>query len=555
MNKNIWLKQYRSITVPVLLFLLGLIFSAAFLPENPVWITDNGNKEMIARNFLEHGTIFFSHELPENFPRGGFHFLTLPDGKISSFHSPYLPVLTAYLYPVAGDFCWNLLPLLALAALAAVMMKFPGKKRYLLAAALGTPLLFYGLQFWEMVPAAFMVTLSAWLFCRKKVEASGLVFGLGVWMREELYLLGAGVLIALIIERKWREIWRFGLGAALPVLALWVTNYLLFGNIAGMHGAEYFVNNRESGTPVFSLKETVFNFYQHIIRFETAGRWSMALAIAALIPSFAAGMMPEYRSKKNFKTAAGVIFALISALLAVMLWQKKEYLLVSAGTFGLFLSIPILGLFLLNLRPLLTDKRQLVRLGTGVVIFYILTIPFLLNPHDIGLTWGARHFIMVIPVMMVLTVYAFHRQGGFSDNRKWLFRVLCAVGVFMQIYALTALVKVTESTSIFQEEILAQKAPVVISDLFFIPEMIPQTASAKLHLEVTGQKQLDSVLAYLEEKKIREAVLILSPDYRQISNETLRRLLRHYPPAMKPVEHKLGNSIRVMYTILRKPRS
>ena len=552
MIKEPWWKKYNGVIAFLTVFSVAVLFSALFLPEAPVWITDNGNKLMITRNFLDKGTIFFDHVSPENFPCGGFHFQHLADGRISSFHSPCLPVLTAWCCNFAGTFAYTLLPILSLAGIAWLLSTFPGRKKYLLLAALATPLSFYGVQFWEMVPAAFFVTLAAWFYSRRQIEYAGFAFACGLWMREELYLLGLALLIVLIFQKQWKEIVRFGTGALLPVIALWVSNTLLFDNIFGLHGATYWGNNRPEFSLIAQIKEIFFNFYQHLIRFETLPAFSGILAFFAILTALTAGLLPDYRKFRKFRITAGIIFTAISLILSIGLLKEKQYLLVSAKTFGLFLSIPAVAPVLFNIRNLLTDKQRMVRLAAGILLIYTLLIPFMLNPHDIGLTWGARHFIMVMPLMIWLAIYAFTRNGFFLDKTRWIFTSLAISGIFLQLYALNALIKVTTDTENFQNEILSLEAPVVVSDLFFIPEMTPDVPFEKIHLEVASARQLETALVWLEMNNIKEIILILSPDYRQISNESLAKLLSRYTAVMKPENRSFGNSINVMYTILRR---
>lgn len=543
--------KHKGVIIPILLLLAMFFFSALFLPESPIWITDNGNKEMICRNFMERKTIFFEHVSPENFPCGGFHFQHLANGKISSFHSPYLPVLTGILckFVQGGK---TLLPMLFLAGIAWILCRFPVKKRYLFLSMAATPLIFYGVQLWEMVPAAFFVTLAAWLYLKNKIEASGFAFACGLWMREELYLLGAALLIALIIGKEWKNILRFGAGAIIPTAALWISNYMLFENIFGVHGATYWSNNRTDFTFDAQIKEIVFNFYQHLIRFETLPKYSGAAAGTAILCTLAAGVMPNERKFLKFKMISAVIFAAISLALSIGLLKEKSYLLTSAKTFGLFLSAPVTAVILLNIRGLLTDKRPVVRTAAVTIIFYTLLIPFLLNSNDIGLTWGARHFIMTMPLTGVLAVYAFTKNGFFRGKTRYIFTALAVSGMILQLWALNALVKVTGDTEALEREFLEQKAEVVISDLFFIPEMTPALAFEKVFLEVTDSKQLTSALKYLDKSNTEEILLILSPDYRKLPNSELAELLKRYKAVMKPEERTIGNSIRVMYTVLQK---
>ena len=537
--------------ISALLFLITTFFYTVFLPGSPIWITDNGNKMMIARNFLEHGSIFFKHAVPENFPCGGFHFQHLANGKIASFHSPYLPILAAAAHKSLH--CgFLLLPIFALIGTAWLLCKFPVRKRWLFLAAASMPLFFYGVQLWEMVPAAFFVTLSAWLYLKNRVEIAGFAFACGLWMREELYLLGLGLLIVLIIEKEWKNILRFGIGAIIPTVALWISNYALFDNIFGIHGATYRNNNRIDFSLAAYIKEVVFNFYQHLIRFETLPAYSDIAATAAILCAIVAGVMPQQHKYLRFKIVSAVIFAVISLILSVALLREKLFLLACAETFGLFFAVPVTAVILFNIRVLLTDNRKSVRILTKILLFYTLAIPFLLNSNDIGLTWSARHFIMLMPLAGVLAVYAFMKNGFFRSKVKYIFVALAVSGVVLQLWALYALVKVTCGNAELESELLAQNAPVVISDLFFMPEMTPNLPFEKVFLEVTDSKQLASALEYLEKNKCNEVLLILSPDYRKLPNSELSQLLARYRAVMKPEQRTIGNSINLMYTVLQK---
>lgn len=544
---------HRKLLFPVLFAVISLLFAAALLPPEPVWITDNGNKLMIMHNFMEHGSIFFDHPSPENFPFGGFHFQTLENGRITSFHSPYLPVMTAWLCKISGKAGVLLIPVVSLALILSVMLEFPGKKYRILIALAAAPLFFYSLLLWEMIPAALTVTLAAWLFFRGRTTVAGAVFAAGLWMREELWVLGAILALILICQKQWKIMWRFALGAAIPAAALLLCNTLLFGNPAGVHGSTYFVNNRPEMTFYSRFREVIFNFYQHLIRFDTLGRWSAPAAFAVIIPALAAGFAPGYRRWRKFKKIAGVIFAAGTLLFAAALWKEKQYLFISAVTFGLFISVPVLAGFLLNLRPLLCDRNRFTATAARLSLLYILIVPFLLNPHDIGLTWGARHFIMIIPVMIGLSIYGMIRAGFFTcTTGKAVCAACAAAGIIMQLYAVTALVKVTADTENLQNEILAIPQKTVVSDLFFIPEMTPQVPFAKTQLEISSAKQLESAINYLEKENISSFILILSPDYRRISNEQLKLLLHRYPPAGYPVKLNVGNSLDFLVTLCRK---
>ncbi len=556
MDETLSWEKHRHIIIPVILFLATLTFSAAFLPPETVWITDNGNKLMIMHNFLDNGTIYFNHVSPENFPRGGFHFQTLDNGKNVSFHSPYLPVLTAFIYRITGAAGVGIIPALSLAGIAAFLLLFPGKKWWILAMLGATPLIFYSFLLWEMVPAALAVTGAAWYFFRKRFTLSGVLFGCGVWMREDLYLLGFTLLAALLIKRQWRIILKFAPGAAGPVVALWITNYLLFGHIAGVHGATCFINNHSGEfTLQIWLNEVIFNFYQHLLRFETLlpVKWSWLLTACGILPVLGAGFAPEYTKWKKFKLVSGTLFALISIVFAFALWRHHNYLSVCAFTFGLFISVPVLLGFMLNYRALLKDRHGFVSLSAITVILYILLIPLLLNPNDFGLTRGARHFIIILPLMLILGNYALMRTGFFRNfHGQNMIAITCVAGAIMQVYSIYALMRVSSDAEFLQNELLSLPHDTVISDIFFLPEMTPLVPTAKTQLEVSNNEQLSAAVEYLETSGTQSFILILSPDYRRISNENLALLFSKYPPRMRPRPVIIGNSLRFLITVCAK---
>ena len=75
--------------LPLLLFVAGSIFiSGKLLPELPLFITDNGNKYIIMRNFAQEASLPVRHPEPALFPRGGFPlFFAINIGNIGMEHT------------------------------------------------------------------------------------------------------------------------------------------------------------------------------------------------------------------------------------------------------------------------------------------------------------------------------------------------------------------------------------------------------------------------------------------------------------------------------------
>ena len=105
------------------LLTLGVLalISLAF-QQLPLWITDNGNKYIVMRNFAEHGTTAIKHPAPEFFPDGNFHFVR-HRGKIRSFYPEYYPVLASYPFRRFGEDAVMWLSMLGSAAAAGVLIE------------------------------------------------------------------------------------------------------------------------------------------------------------------------------------------------------------------------------------------------------------------------------------------------------------------------------------------------------------------------------------------------------------------------------------------------
>ncbi len=553
--KNDFFTQHRDKMIPVFFFLFLLAESLFLLPEYPVWITDNGNKYMMIEQFLHNNTPYFIHPEASLFPYGGFHFQQLEPGKIVSFHPVYLPYLSSWCVRILGGYGVNLLPMVCGAAMVWLIMQF--RKKYWLPLSLltgTTVLIFYSLLQWEMIPAALAVTASGYCCYRKRTVFAGIFFGCGVWMREELYLLGAVLLIVLAIKRLWREIFYFGSGAVLPVLMLWLVNWNIYGHILGVHGKDYFINNRENN--IFDLaiflKESCFNYYQHLLRFDTLGKFSKTAVFAAVLPSLIAGAAPGFKCWRKFKIISGTIFVIISALLTIGLWNSRSLLFISAVTMGLFISMPgLLGL-MLNWRAMLFCRNKNISLASWVLVLFIFSVPLLMNMHDIGLTWGARHYIVISGIAVWLSCYAFRASGLMLGRRILLFAGVLGVGIFMQLWGLSALKKVSGDASAVEQKLLAGNSETVITDLFFIPEMTPQIMSRKIVLESVSEKQFRILKKFLKNNNISSFTLILSPHYRRMDNQFLAELLSRYPLTSPPEKVIIGNSLEIFIAECKK---
>ena len=523
-----------------------LASAAAVLPEAPVWITDVGNKYIIMRNFEQTGKLAVAHPVPEAFPTGGFHFKKTPGGY-RSFYPEILPVFSAPLFRTGGNGAVVLIPLLSGILLAgAVAYKFRSFTCAMLTL-FAAPCAFYSLMLWEMIPAVLAGFCGVMLVRDKRFFSGGLLLGLGLFMREELYFLGASCGLVLLFQKEFRALLRIGAGFLCGMLPVWLVQYCLTGHVLGVHGATYYLNNRTG----FDLKEEItgvfWNYYQHLFRFDTDSRLLIPL-IRLLLCSFVKRAVPSlypvpFREQSLVKEEEKTqkLKALLMIAGGCTFFPAGTFKFVSGGSFcytaalsaGFISSLPLCWLFWANWKTLLFSGPWKNRFLAGTVIAYTLLVPPLLTRHDVGLFWGARHFLFIMPFAVFLALKAL-KVMPFQKILLWS---LAAVSVIWQLCGLYALLRVSEEADRFSRIIQSTGAQVVASDVFFLPEQTPRLFFERDFCEVTTPRQWRAVRQYMKKKNQKELTFITSRRWSKLTPET-RQILAQTTVPGKAFEFK-----------------
>ena len=493
-----------------------LLAAAAVLPSAPVWITDVGNKYIIMRNFAQTGSLEIQHNVSGTFPAGGFHFQKTEKGY-RSFYPEQFPVLASYPYRLFGAQGVTLLTIACGVLLAgAVAYKF----RSFTAAMLllfAAPCAFYSLMLWEMIPAVLAGFCGIMLLRDRKFFSGGIVLGLGLFFREELYFLGAAAGVVLLFQREWRALLRLSGGFLCGMLPVWLLQYFLTGHILGVHGATYYLNNRQS----FDWEEEFFgvfwNYYQHLLRFDSASAVIMPAGVLLLFAWVKGEEKNGWMLKNLFFAEGGLVF-----LYGIYNFLSQENFCYRACMSAGFIStLPLCWLFWGNLKQLLFSGSRKNRFLTGVVVAYTLIVPPLLTRHDVGLFWGARHFLFVMPFAVYLSIKAVQSM----PYKKLILWGLAGVSIIWQLCGLYALLKVSEESDSLTRIVLANSRKIVVSDVFFLPEQAPELFFERDFCEVTNRSQLESLLTELARRGENEVLFITSPRWSRLDRET-RALLR-----------------------------
>jgi hypothetical protein len=206
--------EYYALLIVALVWLLLII-----LQPKAFWVVDNGSKFIQTASVLSPDTegAALLYPIAELDPDFEFNpqpapWTTRSGSALYSQYPPAFAFASAPFYKLLGHRGLFLLPwlagLLALLALARLFGKTEQNRALIVAACgLATPLLFYGILFWEhTIVCALVLSAFALLFesdSKAKQLAAGVLFGLAVWFREEsaVWLVTIPTMI-ILVERQ-----------------------------------------------------------------------------------------------------------------------------------------------------------------------------------------------------------------------------------------------------------------------------------------------------------------------------------------------------------------
>jgi hypothetical protein len=238
---------------------LVYVVAAVALPAEVSHLGDGSVKAVQARSLLATG--FRSQSLvepwPEVHPDGAYFPLAPPFAyrQGDRFVPSFLPAFAAASAPFFAAFGWQglrVLPIVAGVALVALVARmaralgFAPRAAAALGAfvALGTPVAFYAVQLWELVPFAALVAGGVGLALEsvgEKADArraliGGAIVGASTALREEALVFAAAVALGLALVRGPARAWIAGAVAAAAIVLAW--NFATTGHLLGFHALQ-----------------------------------------------------------------------------------------------------------------------------------------------------------------------------------------------------------------------------------------------------------------------------------------------------------------------------
>ena len=580
------MRTYRRLTL-VFLFLVAAVyfFISLALPDESFWITDAGNKFIVMRNMELFGSdniVYPAFEIdPEkNFlPDSDYHLNKTPDGVYSIFPS-YFPAVSLPFHLMFGYAGLYLLPFISSLLIYFYMdriARHTGLPNWqggiILVAAFCSPLLFYSFTFWEMTPAIALSTISIYYLVSKRAKEkmpvyyfiAGVFLGLSTILREEGYFLLAAFVLAMLLTRHSKFITGLYAGGFMTIiLPLWVFQFIRYGHILGLHGAGYHSHNAGSEGLVAIVSRQLEGYWFYLFKFNS---WSIqdhwlyflpAIPFAAAV--FLGASYGEYEERLNrvrLLTLAGCCLAELALVVGMFTGYHK--VINCIFMVGLLPGVPYLVMIALGIRPLfkrLIRGSYLMLLASGL---YILMICPILTRTDMGIIWGPRHFMLLLPMLIPLSFAAIrgftrHCPSFFLRQAyRLIFVFLCLCGFAIQVRGLYNLKVMKDNSLELAREIEKRSDTYIISDVYWMPFMTPKLYHERKFLQVKNDREFAAAIETLRRNRVKNFTYLraVDPGYRAVTGKTLKKYLGPEVKILTPTGVKLPGTEFLELIIVR----
>ncbi|HZF12745.1 MAG TPA: hypothetical protein VFE33_28485 [Thermoanaerobaculia bacterium] len=539
-----WLGSRTALVLAVLVPAVVLCLLTWVLPKEGFWISDDGNRYVQVQSFARQVPPEIAYPARDIdpalrfFPWDNHHFQRV-GGRVVSFYLPYFAVLSLPAYRLAGPAGVYLLPLaaaLALFVLFPLLLQEVGLGAWRAPATLGlgfcTPLVFYGLTFWEhslAVLLAFLATLCLLRSGRSEggrattlALAAGVCLGLSTLLREEGYVLFAALFAASFWAFRTQRVRRpivFAAGGLAVLVPLWGLQAHLYGSPFGIHAAVYTDLTNRTGLATIAAELgdlAYFLFGSHPVPWVSA-----ALAVPSVLVLLAGLRKRERIGRLDLALLA--LGTLAAVVFVVLLVGDPNGVFDTIFSQGLLPQTPFLLIVLLGLRAELTSPEPPARFLAAACILFALLVGIPLNRGDVGIIWGPRHFLALFPLLVPLSLLALRdlwsRTAGLGSRRVLaaLAAVLVVLGLALESRGLFLLARKREGTAKILDAVRRNSTDVVITDAFWLTEEAAGLYFQRKMLLIHSDADYRSVLDLLRSRGYTTATLVLFSGRPQLS--------------------------------------
>jgi hypothetical protein len=527
--------------------LLQLWLVCVVLNPRTFFAHDSGVKYLQARTLAESGWRQLSIRVPvddlglgERFsPAAGNQFLRRAPG--APRYGVYSELFSLPVSAALARFGMRGLYIVpALANLGTMFFAYRLARRYAVRAAwlapllVGacSPMLFYGVDLWEHTLAAMFATAALLWFVSGTADSApwrlataGVALGAAVVVREELYCLAVGMLLALVwLERgqRLRAALALAGGASLIVLPhLWL-RWFEYGRpvrvvvqrmIYRVLGVLPF--GAPEGPPLNDWRPSLDSAVALNVPLEAA--WLLPLATMIAVRWWLSRTPPPLQRRLLIGlAAAAAVWAIADARFLVDSWVRPD---------ALAQAFPA-ALFLLFLppaeRPPSAARGEIRQLLTIAAVFAVLAptlAAFAVTASPLGgAQWGPRFLLPLCPLLAAVVVFGFERRGAWSQCLPEAGRLLAATltvlvlaGAVVQVQGIRQLriAKLQYERLVQATESLGPQS-LVATDLWWFPTVTAVVLHERptVLVEQFGNGSLATLLPHLSEHGIGALTLV-----------------------------------------------
>ena len=468
--------KHRSSLALACVTAIYLLLAFLVLPQGSFFSSDEGLKFIQLQNLIRNGLGDFTIDYPGRALDPDLSYVPINnppplirDGKIFAVYPVFFPLLAAPLYRlfhVAGLYVIPLFSGLLTLVITAYIARLTGGKGFssILLLGLCTPLLFYSLLFWDHTLGTLLSTLAL-LLVTKNLEQprqfflllGGMVMGLAIWMRSELYMLGLVMPATYFLmgSRRLRYVASLCLGTLIALVPLWLFQFFTYGNFIGPHighlaslGEELPVTTNRLAIVYYTLLEGNSNL---VLSF---------LFIMAFVASTLIVRSPKLRTNAIL---VGIIFA------SLMLASLPNILQANAARplGGLISTAPLFAFSFAALSD--SSLRKKSRFLLALSLAYIALV-CLVTPVDPGLQWGPRFLLPIFPLLTILALNNFRALGNAKGRLsargllKVSFLSIVAVSLVLQVSSLRTMYVLKTRDLKLIEDTAQISSPYIVSD-------------------------------------------------------------------------------------------
>lgn len=525
----------------IVIAVIYVFIALKVLPTRSFMINDNGVKYIQVQSWISNQQHSFAIPYPgatldpdhrySPFLDREFFYQSV-DGNIYGIYSHLFSVIAGFFFQwfdIPGIYIMNAVAAGALALATGYLYWSVTQRRSLLPAVIvsfASPLLFYGIDFWEYTPTIFLSTLGIALIIDGlrthgwwKMMLAGIVLGLAVWIRAEVYiLLPICVLGILLLKPRFKQLVLFGIGVSLMIVPLWAINIHLSGSFMGNHVGAALASAASMSTKHESAEEAA-SVLLWLAPFSSE-RWMILLSFVLVGRIILIGVPQPWKSRSVIVYVVGITlmlgFNVVQELINI--WRPISII----RAFPLIIFFAFLGILGTEEREQSTDQqRPIVVLALITLALFISTMVAVRWFVPSSTDWGPRYLLPSFPLFAVLIVHLWQQICDRVPSNAVAGRALqvaFAALVCFSVLTQVASIKYAHSVKSDFERLLVSTENhtehLVVTDIWWLPHMSAPIFYDKIFFVVNygPNGTEDQLLSTIEQHNIQSFTFVTTPN-------------------------------------------